>query len=274
MVDFKRIARYVPDGIPEDDRPVSGDAGTDVVSSSPSTLAALSNSDGTTTLIPATAPAGMLYAEELRDVAPQSDMDALSAMQIGLARLLQGLSFWQHNLEARLAAGDLQPREFKLERIFFDFPRQEDDLDPMPSVCIRCPGDRLYGQPGLGVGILEDTADVYGEGTALRRIAHVTCELELSVWCAHKEQRRGFVSGVEKALLAEPNDDREGRRIIVADYFDRVLRCQYQRVSYGDDGMSAQSGRWMAQCFIAADIDRVVRVPLGRMQRPQFSADV
>lgn len=272
MVEFKRIARYIPDGIPENDRPL-GDDGK-VASSSPSTLAALSSSDGTTTLIPAAAPAGMLYPEELRRVSPESDMDALSAMQIGLARLMQGLSFSQHNLEARLASADLQPREFKLERIFFDLPRQEDDLDPMPSLCIRCPGDRVYTSPNLGVSILEDTADVYGEGTVLRRLATVECELELAVWCAHKEQRRGFTSGVEAALLAEPNDDRPGRRIIVTDYFDRVLRANFVRASYPDDPVAAQSGRWIAQCYVTASIDRVVRVPISRMQRPQFSADV
>lgn len=259
-----RVVRQLDEGLPDDDRPLNSRGR--IVTPEASSRATLRNPDLTESIV--RLPHGSsLYTQPLVAMRPESDLDALSAMQIGLGRLLQGLTFWQHNLEARLGSQDLQPRGFRLERIFFDLPRQEDDLDPMPSACILCPGERSYEQQDLSITLIEDTADVFGEGTVLRKLAHVTCELELAIWSAHNEERRGIVAGIERELLAEPNDDRAGRRVVVADYFDRVARFALLRDAYPDGG--GQSNERMVQFRIAADIDRVVLVGVGRLQQPQ-----
>ncbi len=264
-----RVVRQLDEGLPEDDRPLNSRGR--IVTPTASSRVTVRNADGTESLI-GSPPGAAHYPRQLTALRPEADLDALSAMQIGLGRLLQGLTFYQHNLEARLESEDLQPRGFKLQRIFFDMPTQQDEIEPMPSACIMCPGDRTYDQQDLSITLIEDTADVYGEGTVLRKLAHVTCELELSMWSAHKEERRGLVAGIERELLAEPNDDRGGRRVVVRDYYDRVARFTLIRSKYPDTG--AQSNEWITTFPIAADIDRVVLVGVGRLQQPQTRVEI
>ena len=265
-----RVVRKVLDSLPDDaDRNIDGQGR--LISTATPGVAIIRNDDGTLSRVSNPPRPTQVYATQLRRLNADVDLDALSAIQIGLGRLLQGLPpFVQHNLAARLENSDLQPRSFKLERVFFDHPRQEDDLEPMPSACILCPGDRTYEHQDLSTPLLEDTADVFGEGTVLRKLSNVTCELDLTIWSAHKEERRGIVAGIEDALLAEPNDDRGGRRLVLVDYYDRVARYELKRANYPDDADTAQANQWIASFRIAADVDKVQLVAVGRMQSPHL----
>lgn len=203
---------------------------------------------------------GVEYPRDLTPVDLDKDLDALAAMQIGFARLLQGMTIKSLNLEARLANDDLQSRDWKLTRIYFDWPRQEDDEAPSPSACILCPDDRLYERQDLSTILLEETLHVFGAGTVLRKLANVTCDLEVTFWDFNKEERRGTVAALERTLLAEPADERQGRRVPVVEYFDRVARFDLKAIRYPDTSEGAQANEWVMQARVGADIDRVVLV--------------
>jgi hypothetical protein len=218
---------------------------------------------------------GAEYASDLTPVNLARDLDALSAMQIGMARLLQGLTIEQLNLEALLKNDDVQSRGFKLSRIFFDWPTNEDDEKTTPSACVMCPDDRLYERQDLSTVLLEETLHVFGAGTVLRKLAEVTCELVITFWDFTKEERRGMAAAMERGLLSEPGDDRQGRRVAVEEYFDRAARFDLKGIKYADSADAALAKQWVMQARIAADIDRVVLVvapPL--MQVPTIPVDI
>lgn len=219
---------------------------------------------------------GVEYPADLTAVNTDRDLDALSALQIGFARLLQAMEPKQLNLEAILAnASDVQSRGWKLGRIFFDWPRQEDEEQPSPSACVMAPDDRIYERQDLSTILLEETLNVFGAGTVLRKLAAVECELQITIWGFNKEERRGMAAAMERTLLAEPGDDRQGRRVAVAEYFDRAARFTLKSIKYPDTPESAQADQWVLQARIGADIDRVLLVvapPL--MQTPQIPVEV
>lgn len=270
-----RVVRKARDTIPEDERitnaqgvvvgkPPTGDADAVIVR----------QLDGTEILVPAN-QMGLRYSAELTPVDPRMDMDAVTAMEIGLGRILLGMKCHQHDLEARLARpDDLQSKDFTLDRVLFDFPRQEDELAPLPSALIQAPEDHVYDRQDLQTILLEDSLDVFKPRTVLRKLAHVTTTLLVTIWSDHKESRRGLKAALERTLLAEPGDDRQGRRVVVREHFDRLARFTMKRTRYPDDPGSAQANQWVLQTWIDADIDRVVLVKAPPRMEPRPSFDL
>lgn len=263
MSTSRRVVRRPADTLPEDRRSYD-EKNRKVISSDPgvtTTAVITSGADDVPTLVPAPRRA----IESVVEFVPADrarDLDALTAMEIGLGLLLQGIIFTRHDLQALMDNNDLQSDDFRLERVIYDWPRQEEDVEPLPSALIHAPGERTYGHQNMGnADLLEETVHVFGRNTVLRKLASVTTELEVTVWSAHKEERRAIVAGLERSLLAEPGDGRSARRVVVEHYFDRVARYDLKTIAYADTAASAQSNRWVLQARIAAEIDRVVLVP-------------
>ena len=270
----RRIVRKPLDTLPEDDRQL--DARGRIVSTSDTEAVITAGDEGIPTQVNRARRFQVEYPGDLRPVAPERDLDALSAMQIGCARLLQGMTAYQLDLEALLDnPNDLQSRDWKLQRIFFDMPRQEDELEPYPSAVIMSPDRRVYERQDLKTVLLEDTLDVFGPGTVLRKLSHVQTTLEVTIWLATKEERRGVQAAVERTFLAEPAQDAQGRRVVVREAYDRVARFVLTDADYPDDQVLAQKKTWIAKLQLAADIDRVVLVASpGRMEPPNMPVGI
>lgn len=200
------------------------------------------------------------YVGDLRPAEPERDIDALTAIEIGAARLLQTIKAHSFDLEALLSnPDDLQSRSWPLKRIFFDWPRPEDEIDP-PSAAVMADGRRVYDQENLAINLLEETWNVYGPGTVLRKLASVTAPVMIVAWHANKEERRGFQAAVERTFLAEPGRDEPGRRIVVREHYDRQAMFVLEEADYQDSGERAQAGEWISTLHLSASIDRVVLV--------------
>lgn len=273
MSKTRRTVRRVPESLPEEGRgfdPVHNEVFSADPDAQPSAVIT-AGPDGVPTMV--SNPAARVESGvEMRAVDRARDLDALTSMQLGLATLIRPIVFTRTNLKELVDSGDVQSDDFTLQRILFDWPAQEEDVEPSPSALIWCPDRRRYDRDGLqGVELIEDTLDVYGENTILRKLSNVSCVLELTIWCAHKEERRGIIAALERELLAEPGDERPGRRIPVVHHYDRIARFDLLSAEYGDSAEGAQRNKWTVQAQVEADIDRVVLVPTPGFVDPRLA---
>lgn len=231
--------------------------------------------DGTEKLTP-NPPSATQFAVGLDPQQQERTLDSTSAMQIGLWNLLRGARAVRIGLDDYLNNNDLQSDTFGIERVFFDWPRWEDAIDPMPSLALTLPEEETYSFQGLGGGlILEDTIDQWGPGTVLKKTGTAETTIHAAVWTAHKEERRGLKKMLQDLLLTEPHEEMSGRRVVVPQYFDRVARYELEGIRYDDTPESAQSNEWIMIARISASID-IVQV-VGRppyMQQPTTNVEV
>lgn len=274
----RTVVRRVPDTLPEDDPRNVDNLGRLVpLPGSEPEAVITAGLEGIPTQINRARRMLVEYPGDLRPADPARDMDALTAMQLGCARLLQGMLSHQLNVEALLDnEADVQSRNWKLTRLFFDHPRPEDDAEPYPSANIAAVGKRTYDRQSLSTVLLEDTLNVFGPGTVLRKLANVSTQLEVTVWHATKEERRGLQAAVERTFLVEPAQDAQGRRVVVKEHYDRVARYVLVDADYPmDTPQFAQASTWISKITLAADIDRVLLVVSpGTMQAPQTPLDI
>lgn len=253
-----KVVRRVPETLPDDSRAIGAD---DTVvyrggRADPSSSVVVEGPDGVQHVVPADTQQ-VVYPDDLMPMQVQTHLDTLAVCQIAVLRLLRSLEIWTQDLEALIEQADLQSRKIKLQRAFFDHPRQEDPLDPMPSVALLQDGETKYAPQSLETQIEEDTADVFAPGTVLRKTSHADLNLSVVIWFAHKEERRGTRAAMERQLLAERTDDRSARRVAIPEYFDRVVRCNFTGVTYPDNSDSAQANQWVLMAKAACDVDVV-----------------
>ena len=256
-----KVVRRVPETLPEDSRAI-GPKGTVVYRGGrePDTTAVVVQADdGVQQVVPEDTKQ-VVSPRDLLPVQLETHLDSLAACQIAVMRLLRGLEIHTQDLEALVEKGDLQQRQIKLQRVFFDHPRQEDEIDPMPSAALMQAGEARYEHQALDTQIEEETADVFAPGTVLRKVASVELMLDIAVWSAHKEERRGIRAAMERQLLVERTDERSGRRVAIPEYFDRVVRCDFLNVTYPDSRESSQANQWILNARVACDVDVVFLV--------------
>ena len=177
----------------------------------------------------------MTYLGEIAPVNIARHLDASTVCQIALKRLLEPLVMHRHNLEALIVNNDLQTSSFKFTRVALGWPRQGEQVKPLPMAVILPNGEAIYKMPNLESQLLDDTLNAYGEGTVLRQTSRATQELVVHVLSAHHEERRAIRAAFETFLLAEPNDDQTGRRQIIPEYYSRTVRCELLGISDPDD---------------------------------------
>lgn len=187
---------------------------------------------------------------------PERDLDALTVACIGISREIQAMRYQVIDLMARLENDDdLQVRTCKVEKVVFEYPRQEDEAK-VPMALIEQASEVVYDSNGTTPYLLEETADVYYPGTVLRSIASASVELLITIVLAHKDERRAVRTMFESLLLAEPDSEKHGRRIVVPENFDRSVRYQLLGSPVPPtDG--AQGNRWFYQARVLAEVERV-----------------
>lgn len=213
--------------------------------------------DGSEKLSP-TRPSDTMFVSGLQPVQLDRAIDPGVAMQLGLHTLLKGMRAWRIGLDDYINNRDLQSSEFGLARIFFDWPRFEDAVDPMPSVALTLPEEEVYDAQGLHGGtVLEETVERWGPGTVLKKTGVASTTVHAVIWSAHKEERRALKKALLRLFLTEPNEEMSGRRVVVPQYFERVARYELKGTRYEDDPQSAHSNEWIMTARITAEIDIV-----------------
>jgi len=260
-----KIVRTPTDSLPDESRGLSEVGVVQHAGAGPGGEARIvEQRDGTHARFPED-PSDIAVLPTMTPMGLERHLDTIAALQIACYRILMGMEIYQFDLEALLATQDLQGRKLELQRVFFDHPRNEDELDPMPSATILQSGDESYQYQARDTQILEETVDVYAPETVLRKLATAQVMLDLVIWSAHKEERRAIKAAIQRSFLAEPDDLRPGRRIVVPEYYDRVARLDLQNCNYPDSQDSAQANQWILQARFAADVDVVLLV-----KRPSY----
>jgi hypothetical protein len=224
----------------------------------------LRNLDGTATLNSATQIGR--YPSELRsasfpfDGPPVLTLAPRDAAMLGLYRLIEGLRWHSVDLEALAKDGAPQARVsvHPLTRVFLDWPRSEQESMPAQTALITSVEDAVFEPSGRGARILEETADRFYPETLLRYLGHdQIIPLRLIFWTAHKDQRRGLEARVAQLLAAERHDDKCGRRIILPEYFSRVIRYTIQSTSRPDAEEGARGNEWVLDVSVLAEVPHV-----------------
>ena len=234
--------------------------------------------DGVDKYVPRPPADGLvLYSEDhLPPVDASRPVDAFTACQLGLWAMLSAMRPRSFDLARWLQGEGERSRELEFQRIFFDWPRAEEDAVPTPSVTIMQGGEALYDQSVINPDnrLVEDSLGVYGEGTVLKLSSFLRVQVQLLVMTATKDDRAGVRRAFEDAFLIEPDDDRPGRRVIVPAYYGQTARYQLLGQTYQDDPETAQANQWILTAQLAAEIPVVSLVPAPAGMRPNLGAVV
>ena len=87
-------------------------------------------------------------------------VDDFTALQIGMFRILEDLTFTTIDRYKRIVDGTVAQNQMVFTRIFLDWPDSEDDLLPIPSVTIHSPQEVETTSPGpqSGQPLMEETS--------------------------------------------------------------------------------------------------------------------
>lgn len=204
-------------------------------------------------------------------------LDELTAMQFGLWWILDQLEFTSIKRSELMLNGRLEKTQFHLESIYLDHPDTEDTQAlQSPSATIMAEGEAELQLAHLmdEQRLLEETANVYGEGTLLQVLYESSVTLTVGCVCTNKDDRAAIRKGVISALAREPLDDRPGRRVIIEPYYGRLATYDLQGVSYLDTKDESQRKRFHILFRVQADIEVVDLVPLPAEFKPRTCVDV
>lgn len=204
-------------------------------------------------------------------------LDDLTAMQFGLWWILDQLEFVSLNRSKLMLDGQLEQTKFRFEAIALDHPDTEDTQalqSPMATIMAEGETELQLAHLMDEQKLLEDTANVYGEGTILQCLYESSATLTVGCVCTDKNDRAAIRKGVISALAREPHDSRPGRRVIIKPYYDRLATYDLQGVSYLDTRDESQRKRYHVLFRVQADIEVVDLVPLPAEFRPQTCVTV
>lgn len=181
------------------------------------------------------------------------------AAMLGLYRLIEGLRWHSIDLKA-LMGGEARTSvtPHKLKRVFFEWPDSQKESMPAQSALIMVEDRASYENPsGFTSRLDEDTADRFGKGTMLRYLGEVQVSLLLVFKCVHKDQRRGLEAKIGQLLAAERHGDSAGRRIVLPEYFSRMIRYTLVDTERPDDATAALGNDWKLGVTVAAEVPHV-----------------
>lgn len=252
----RQVTRIVRSSIPEEGRGFDAQGRVIQVGPVGAESVIVRQLDGTEQIVP-TRQDVAAYILPLPVILPAQHLDALAVAQIAVFRVLSGSVYHGLDLAQFVDNGGVDSREFKLSTVFFDHPAQEQEAQPQITCTLHQGGFLPYDNPGLNTVILEETIDVFLKGTALRRTGTARVPILAEFRTSHNEERRGIRAGLERAFLTEPSDDREGRRVVVKEYFDQEARIQYKGQDQEDDSETAQSNRRLLAARFEVTLDTV-----------------
>jgi hypothetical protein len=219
-------------------------------------------------------------ADEIDTIAPLSDVNrypaelmsaswcaggalALSprdACMVALYHLVIGIT-WQ-NFDLQVVV-DRKIEQVAIKQLGFehgirlDFPEWKNEDMPVGAGLITAPDEAVWDGAGLNAEMIDGTEDVFGAGTVLRNLGMIKVPVSLIYIAAHKDQRRGLEARLSVLLAAERADDRFARRVVVHEYFRRVVELSEFKISRPDTSATAIAGRWPLEVTLEAEVELV-----------------
>lgn len=192
-------------------------------------------------------------------------MSTSDAAQLALYHLIRKMTWTSKDLRA-IADGDASPHltVHQIEKVWFDWPRWDAPDIPVHNAVITTP-DEVPWEPGAQrvALLLDETENVYARGTVVRHLGEVEVPVQLIVWFAHPDMRRGFQARFERWAAAETARENWHRIVTVPEYFDRQVTLMLRSYSRPDDPVAVQANRWPFVANLTAVVEMVelVRVP-------------
>jgi len=141
---------------------------------------------------------------------------------------------------------------------------------PLPAISIVA-NEGKHEAYGLGPGqLLDETANVYGEGLVLYSIGDWVEELNVEVWGSSAAERRSLVVGMTEVFTIV--EESSTLRLKLPKYFDQVATFELIGTRYIDDTDSVRNRRRAMMRVLLT----VPQVRLARFQRliPQVQVEV
>lgn len=215
------------------------------------------------------------FQNDLRILHPERELDATVPMQIAVWNILESMRLYRMNLENFIKTGTVSSSSFEWKGITYGIPEIGQAEGPLPWAAIVENGECNYEQQSQETDLIDDTTDAFEPGTVLRRYATATQSLAIYCLSAHKEERRGIKSALESAFLAEPDDDKAHRRVLVPQYYNRTVRLAMGKIDYADDGPKTQADKFELVMTLDAEVEvvRLVSRPM-EIREPQIGVRV
>lgn len=226
------------------------------------------NTDGTLTR--ASLATGSTYTSPLESAShPRAGEPILTlaprdAAMLGLWQLIKDLTWYSYDLRAVASGNDrVHTTRSQFRDVVFDWPEWSKTDAPTGIALINSVETAGFDMAGFNPRLLEETADIYADGTVLRYLGEQRIPLSIWSWCAHKDQRRGLEAALLERLAVEQNSDLPGRRVLVPEYFNRPVLYQLTGTTRPDSPDGAGANEWVLQIELTAEIDHVqlVRIP-------------
>lgn len=144
---------------------------------------------------------------------------------------------------------------YRLPRENF-FPEQPDEVEnlPMPSIGVLA-GEGAEDSYVLGPPrYIEETADVYGPGTAVVWVGSYIEEMNFEIWAANKADRRSMVVGMQDVLTY--CEESGNLRLKLPKYFDQIAIFTLLGTRYIDDTDTIRKRR-RAHLRVQLEVPRV-----------------
>jgi hypothetical protein len=116
--------------------------------------------------------------------------------------------------------------------IHVEWPDDEEEMR-LPGIAFLAQEPANYDPIGMTSKVIEDSKDVYGQGTALIWMSEHVENFVLEIWTETKQQRRSIILGLETAL--SPIEQMSGIRFIMPDYYGQLVCFELQTKEIVDD---------------------------------------
>lgn len=161
-----------------------------------------------------TSPYGRVWPVRAEKPLPEVDTRSYA-----LRRFREFLSLLRFRRAGAVGAKSIEFR-VPIENIHTEQPDDVKDLK-FPGIAI-VPGKGTSEPIGLGPPkILEETWNVYGEGSVLVQSGEYSEDFIVEVWGSQRAERRALLAGISAALRSA--DDSYSVRMKLPEYFDRVV---------------------------------------------------
>lgn len=207
-------------------------------------------------LAPGSTPLGVTYPP--RAMPPLPTHDARSRALERLKEFLSRVTF------RRPMASGQPPEAFRVPAQQIH-TYQPDDIVPatVPSIAF-VPGLGATVPIGLGPAVsVDDTEDVYGEGTVLYTMGDHEETFVIDILAAKHAVRRAIVAGLE--VVMGQGEESPALRLSLPDYYDRVATFLLGDVEYVDDGEVVKNRR-RARVMCGLSVPKVLLVNRVTMQ--------
>lgn len=172
-----------------------------------------------------------------RPPAPPPVRDGRTAALTILQRYISELTF--------LRVGDAHepviPFQVPIDRIFIEWPDNEEQIKLMPRIALLSGGDVEYEGVGMGNWVDEKSTNVFAKNTMIQVQAQTVETIFIDIICATKQERRAILDGIITSL--NPTEFMAGVRFKMPDYYNEVVTFVVMKKQILEDEDSARGRR-------------------------------